>query len=402
MPTDKLQILTPIVTSVNGQAGDVTVATKTSELTNDSNFATTTYVDTKVADLVDSAPETLDTLNELSAALGDDPNFATTVANQIGTKQDKITGTKGKYLGFTADNTVGEMTLPNASTGAKGITYLVDSYERTDTDKAVTPKALNSVYKIVAGKVDKVDGKDLSTEDYTTAEKTKLAGIAEGAQKNNITSVNGQMGKVIIVKSDVGLGNVDNTSDANKPISTATQTALDTKQDTIIANGILKGDGTGNISAVEEAEVELVEITKSTIGLSNVDNTSDIDKPISTATQTALNGKQATITANGILKGDGAGNVTAITITPDTIGAASKPTAKTLSLPASSWSGKTATRAITGVTASSNIIVAAAPANYMTYAQAGVRCSVQGSGALTFVCEDTPTEDLTVNVLILG
>lgn len=41
------------------------------------------------AALVDQAPATLDTLNELAAALGDDPNFATTVANQIGTKVDK-------------------------------------------------------------------------------------------------------------------------------------------------------------------------------------------------------------------------------------------------------------------------------------------------------------------------
>ena len=45
-----------------------------------------TYTDTKVAAVLDSAPETLDTLNELAAALGDDPNFATTIANQIGGK----------------------------------------------------------------------------------------------------------------------------------------------------------------------------------------------------------------------------------------------------------------------------------------------------------------------------
>lgn len=47
------------------------------------------YTDTKVASLVESAPETLDTLKELSDALGNDPNFATTVANQIGNKLDK-------------------------------------------------------------------------------------------------------------------------------------------------------------------------------------------------------------------------------------------------------------------------------------------------------------------------
>ena len=43
-------------------------------------------VDKKVSDLVNSAPETLDTLNELASALGDDPNFATTIATQIGNK----------------------------------------------------------------------------------------------------------------------------------------------------------------------------------------------------------------------------------------------------------------------------------------------------------------------------
>lgn len=47
---------------------------------------TKTQVDKKVSDLVNSAPETLDTLNELASALGDDPNFATTIATQIGNK----------------------------------------------------------------------------------------------------------------------------------------------------------------------------------------------------------------------------------------------------------------------------------------------------------------------------
>lgn len=47
---------------------------------------TKTQVDKKVSDLVNSAPETLATLNELAKALGDDPNFATTVATQIGKK----------------------------------------------------------------------------------------------------------------------------------------------------------------------------------------------------------------------------------------------------------------------------------------------------------------------------
>ena len=49
-------------------------------------------VDSKIASLVNSAPETLDTLNELAEALGNDPNFATTIATQLGNKVDKVDG----------------------------------------------------------------------------------------------------------------------------------------------------------------------------------------------------------------------------------------------------------------------------------------------------------------------
>jgi hypothetical protein len=49
--------------------------------TNTTQIATTAFVSTAVANLVDSAPATLDTLNELAAALGDDANFSTTVTN---------------------------------------------------------------------------------------------------------------------------------------------------------------------------------------------------------------------------------------------------------------------------------------------------------------------------------
>ena len=85
----------------------------------------------------------------------------------------------------------------------------------------------------LAAKVDVEAGKGLSTNDYTTAEKNKLAGIEAGAQVNDVDSVNGYTGAVVLSKSDVGLSNADNTSDLNKPISTATQAALNTKQDKV-------------------------------------------------------------------------------------------------------------------------------------------------------------------------
>ena len=127
----------------------------------------------EVAALVNSAPEALNTLNELANALGDDPNFATTITNEIGKK------------------------------------------------------------------VDKVEGKDLSTNDFTDAYKQKL----DGLNLDNITyeetdptvpSWAKEPNKPTYTAEEVGLGNVDNTSDADKPISTATQAALDELKEEIM------------------------------------------------------------------------------------------------------------------------------------------------------------------------
>ena len=63
----------------------VTVATASAG-DNDTSVASTAFVSTAIANLADSAPSTLNTLNELAAALGDDANYATTTTNAIATK----------------------------------------------------------------------------------------------------------------------------------------------------------------------------------------------------------------------------------------------------------------------------------------------------------------------------
>lgn len=63
-----------------------------------SAYAQKTYVDSAIANLVSSAPGTLDTLNELAAALGNDPDFATTITNMIASKEPAIAaGTTAQY-----------------------------------------------------------------------------------------------------------------------------------------------------------------------------------------------------------------------------------------------------------------------------------------------------------------
>jgi hypothetical protein len=91
-----------------------------------------------------------------------------------------------------------------------------------------------------------------------------------------------------LTKNDVGLTNVDNTSDANKPVSSATQTALNGKENTVTA---------GTTAQYYRGDKSFQTLDKAAVSLGNVDNTSDANKPVSTATQTALNGKENTITA---------------------------------------------------------------------------------------------------------
>jgi len=73
-------------------AGGYTVSGLATPSAND-HAATKAYVDTQVSNLVDSAPGTLDTLNELAAALGDDPNYATTITNALAGKLSLSGGT---------------------------------------------------------------------------------------------------------------------------------------------------------------------------------------------------------------------------------------------------------------------------------------------------------------------
>ncbi|QQV92995.1 minor tail protein [Mycobacterium phage Gandalf20] len=94
------------------------------------------------AALVDSAPDTLNTLNELAAALGDDPNFATTVASQIGAKADKTTTiTAGTGLtgggDLTADRTLSVSFGTSSTTACVGNDSRL-SNTRTPTDGSVT------------------------------------------------------------------------------------------------------------------------------------------------------------------------------------------------------------------------------------------------------------------------
>ena len=169
---------------------------------------------------------------------------------------------------------------------------------------AVTVSSISGVTKSMVG-LGNVDNTSDANKPISTATQTALDLKAPLASPTFTGTVAG------VTKTMVGLGNVDNTSDANKPVSTATQTALDLKA------SLASPTFTGNVAG----------ITATMVGLGNVNNTSDANKPISTATQTALDLKAplgsptftgtvtiptgASITApTGLVKSDvGLGNV---------------------------------------------------------------------------------------------
>lgn len=120
-----------------------------------------------------------------------------------------------------------------------------DDYIQNKPDLSIYAES-SAVATALSGKVDKETGKSLMTAD----EHTKLSGIETGAQVNTVTGVKGsneaeyRTGNISITKGNVGLGNVDNTADADKPISTAAQTALDGKVDKITGKGLSEANFT--------------------------------------------------------------------------------------------------------------------------------------------------------------
>jgi hypothetical protein len=108
---------------LNMDAGSAATITGLTSPTNASDAATKLYVDTAISNLIDTAPGTLDTLNELAAALGDDPNFVTTVTASIATKLPLAGGTMSGDIAMGANKITG-VGAPTTNTDAATKLYV--------------------------------------------------------------------------------------------------------------------------------------------------------------------------------------------------------------------------------------------------------------------------------------
>ena len=279
-----------------------------------------------------------------------------------------------------------EGSLSNLTTDAKGnlVSAIneVDSHtDGTASDLADEITRATTAEGILQDNIDaevtRATGVEGTLQTNITAEETRAKGIESGLRTDLDNHIANTSNPHNVTKSQVGLGNVDNTADLDKPISTATQTALNGKANvatTISGYGItdaytktevdakvssvyrVRGsvedyahlpssdqvvgdvwnildsgsnyvwDGTiwdklsetidltpyltkseaqstyetiTNVSSHTSNTNNPHSVTKAQVGLGNVDDTSDLNKPISTATQTALDGKVSDVKVNG-------------------------------------------------------------------------------------------------------
>ena len=315
-----------------------------------------------LAAIIDGAPDLLNTLNELAYSIGDDPAFLTTMNTAITatgtalaaheTDQTNIHGIANTAV-LTTATLLGEAITAhnNDATDVHGITNTADLSTKAYADAAVAAHqadttdvhgitntellarladitthgavttsihgiantALLALTSDLTGHSDDTTNihgigntADLATKTYAdsavsthnsdstdvhgivntsllalitdvtdhSADTTNIHGIADTSALSTKTYADGAVSTAVaaLTKTSVGLANVDNTSDANKPVSTATQTALDLKAP------LASPTFTGTVSGVTKAHVDLA----------NVDNTADASKPVSTAQSSAI------------------------------------------------------------------------------------------------------------------
>ena len=341
-----------VQTLTNKTLDSNTVATTQLLADSSTKVATTEFVHNRLAALLDNAPSTLDTLNELAAALADDENFAATIATDIGNLTTTVDG-KLSLSGGTMAGTIILQADPINVNDAATKNY-VDNTSTTAASGAVSSH--NALTTNVHGIA---DVGELATESYvgdeidTHALATNVHGIADAISNHN----NGNLNvhgiadtSALALSTDIEAHRLDTTSvhgiadtadlvltgdarlsDTRTPTDDSVSTAKIVNSavtadklagDSVttakiedgavtsakIANGTIVDADISASAAIAQSKISglttdlaakapladptftgtVSGITKSMVGLGNVDNTSDANKPVSTAQASAI------------------------------------------------------------------------------------------------------------------
>ena len=284
------------------------------------------YTDTAVASLVDSAPGTLDTLNELAAALGDDASFSTTVTNSIATKLPLAGGTMSGAINMGSQNITNAGTITGTFSG--NVTGNVTGSSGSTTGNAATATALETARTIALG--GDVSG---STSFDGSGNVTITATVADDSHNHIIGNVDGLQSALNlkaplasptftgtvsgVTASMVGLGNVTNESKAtmlSSPALTGTPTAP-----TAAAN-----TNTTQVATTAYVQQEITDLVGGAPGaldtLNELAAAINDDASYASTTTTALGARlssSATVTLSGDVTGTAnfSGNVATISAT---------------------------------------------------------------------------------------
>lgn len=217
---------------------------------------------------------------------------------------------------------------------------------------------------------------DASLTHEGAAAEAKATGVAIEAIRTHVEAHTGlRENPHNVTKRQIGLDNVDNTADVEKPVSVPQREALNEKVDKETNKGLSTNDFTNEyrekLDGIEDGANNF------TVGAGGIGTTELADGSVTTEKHADK-------------------SVTAAKLADD---AKSKGVAVVLAK--ASWASKSQTVNVEGVTAGNNVLVAAAAASRTVWNDAEVYCSAQGEGTLTFSCSSVPSADITANVVIL-
>lgn len=300
------------------------------------DYATQEYVNSAIENVVGLAPETLDTLSELASALGDDPNFSQTI---LTTADEWDQAAKAEAVALSEGYTDAEIaTLSDALLGADSeiiqsvdeLSSIVQTTSDTvdghiadlsviNTDITNQGAAIDTINTALTSKAPSENPTFTGTVtlptttlvgDVTSAEIGHLAGVTDSIQGQIDAKLDSGVasgtyaplndptfGGTVSLPSTTSIGEVSSTElEYLDGVTSSIQTQL-SDLDTTKAD-IESPTFTGTVSGV----------TSSMVGLGNVDNTADTDKPVSSAQQAALDAKLGlaggTMTGKITLDGD--------------------------------------------------------------------------------------------------
>ena len=239
-----------------------------------------------IQDLLDGAPGVLDTLNELAASLGDNPDFIGTMTTNLAAKAPIASPTFTGTVSGVTKAMVGLGSVDNTADASKPVSSAQATAIATAKSEAISTASSDATTKANNAKsgAETTAATALASHEADT---TNIHGIADTSALATKTYADNAASTAVAAV----------VNSAPEALNTLKELADALTADESTASTLATLVGTKAPSANTTFTGTVQGITKSMVGLANVDNTSDADKPVSTATQTALDGKENILTA---------------------------------------------------------------------------------------------------------